>query len=575
MTAQWRFLKEYKVLIIIILLSSLLRFVGLDKIPTAITGDELLYAVTAKAVYLTGHDISGKWNPLSIFVFQYPPGEHQAELPYFIHLAFSGPFPFSLFMAKLPFALLSMGIVILIYKIAGYLFDKETAEVAGLIAAINPWLIVMGRTAYESTPSTFFYLLSLYLLLKLRSWNVLWSLIPLLLAFYSYIGTKLIFIPFTLIALFLTYEINAHRFKKIYITEFAICLCFVIGYLLLLFTSSGTSRISELVFPNSLIIKNLVDATRTATVQTPFLSLFVNKYTVYIQLLMEKLMRIFSPSYLFIEGDQFFLPVKQSFFYAIDFIFIILGSLYLFAQRKKTLLALASFILIGTFPHIFHETQGDFSGHLALMFPFLILLIAVGISEIISSMPKMYRAATAITIILLYCFSLLGFSVAYFYQYPLVGAGDFHMRVLSRYLSLNRSTAKQITVYTTTSSDLLKKYIFYTNSMNKQTMPELRRIYLHESNTEFQNIRFVSCDNTIKSNNNDNLFIYDVKCGMNIASPHIQISRLTDAGGIYEIYNDTLCSKYGLNHYPMGVKTSDFSVENLSTTRFCKIYFNN
>jgi 4-amino-4-deoxy-L-arabinose transferase-like glycosyltransferase len=566
-------LHNHKIFLIIVLLATILRFIHLDTIPAAISGDELLYAITAKSVFLTGHDLSGTWNPLSAFLFQYPPGEHQAELPYFIHLAFAGLFPFSLFIAKLPFALLSIGIVILLYKIAEKLFGKTAAKFTGFIAAINPWFIVMGRTGYEGTPATFFFLLSLYMVLTTQSWKILWSLVPLFLAFYSYIGTKLIFIPFTLIALVLAYTTNKYRFRKMYTTVFAVCVLFVIVYVLTQ-TSSGGNRISELFFPSSPTVASEVDALRKSTIQSPLLSILVNKYTVYIQILTAKLFRIFSPSYLFVEGDQFFLPVKQSFFYAIDFIFILLGSFYLFSKNKIKLFSLLLFIFIGTFPQVFHKNSGDFSGHLALMFPFIILLIGYGISSAIDALHSKHKQIALSVVLSLYIVSLIGFCVTYFYQYPLLGAGDFHMRVLSRYLSLTHATKSPITVYTTTSNDVLKKYLFYTDGMTKQSMPEITRIYSGKMQNEFQNIRFVSCDNTLKSVATGSSEIYDIKCGMNFEAPHIKISRLTDAGSIYEIFNDSLCLKYTLNPYPAGITLPDFNVEGLSTERFCKTYFN-
>lgn len=559
------------VLITIIVLASILRFIYLDKIPNAISGDELLYAVTAKSIFLTGHDITGTWNPLSAFAFQYPPGEHQAELPYFIHLLFSSPFPFSLFLFKLPFALLSVGIVILIYKITKVLFGKKTAVCTSFIAAINPWLIVMGRSGYEATPATFFYLLSLFMLLTLRSWNILWTLIPLFLAFYSYIGTKLIFIPFVLIALFLAYETNGHRERKMYMLLFAVCLLFVIGFIVLLNNSSGGSRISEIVLPNSPLVSSQVDAIRKSSIQTIILPILVNKYTVYIQILIEKLFRIFSPSYLFVEGDQFFLPVRQSFFHFIDIIFIGLGSLYLFSKNKLKFILLILLVLVGTFPQVFHKNQGDFSIHLTLMFPFIIFLIGLGISNVIQNVSRKYKSITLLFVIFLYAVSLGEFSINYFYQYPLRGSGDFPMRVLSHYLSV---TPSHTTIYSTTNRDVFKKFIFFTNSMTRESMPDITRMYTDQTQNEFQNIRFLSCDKSVTSIPNNNPVIYDVNCGMNINAPHIQISRLIDAGAIYNIYNDTLCSKYTLNPYPVGVKISDFSLEKLSTERFCKTYMN-
>jgi len=44
----------------------------LDRIPIGIGGDELTYVFNAKAIFLTGSDISGTWNPMSAFYFPLP-----------------------------------------------------------------------------------------------------------------------------------------------------------------------------------------------------------------------------------------------------------------------------------------------------------------------------------------------------------------------------------------------------------------------------------------------------------------------------------------------------------------------
>lgn len=101
-----KYIKKYFFLIIILIITILTRFYLLDRIPIGISGDELLYAVEAKAIFLTGHDIGGTWNPLSAFIFHYPPNEHQAELPYFIQFLFSSWQHFSLFAIKFPLSLI-------------------------------------------------------------------------------------------------------------------------------------------------------------------------------------------------------------------------------------------------------------------------------------------------------------------------------------------------------------------------------------------------------------------------------------------------------------------------------------
>jgi hypothetical protein len=557
---------------LIICIAVFFRFVYLDKIPNSISGDELLYVTTAKSVFLTGHDLTGTWNPLSAFIFRYPPNEQQAELPYFIHLFFSAPFPFSLFLVKLPFALMSVGIVILLYKIANLLFGKNVGIATGLIAAINPWLVVMGRTGYESTPATFFYLLALYLLLTLKKWKLLIAIIPFTLAFYSYIGTKLIFIPFVCISLILAYIVQKQQYARQYILIGVYSLLFVLGFIIL-FKSSSSIRMSELVLPDSPVIVSQVNEIRKTALRSFVLPLTVNKYTIYIEFLVSKLFRVLAPSYLFVEGDEFFLPGIQGFFYYIDALFILLGMVTLYAKKRLYFFITCLFIVLGTFPHLFHRTTGDFSGHLALMFPFVIILIGAGVAESIENKSKKIHLIAISTIIIVYLLNISAFSMLYFYRYPLMGYSDFHMRVLSHYLTIKKNTNTPITIYSNTSRDLFKKYLFYTDGMTKQTINEIRKSNT-KSSVLFNNIQFTSCDDKILNAPENNILISDTLCGMHINGPHLRISKLTDGGGIYEIVNDTVCSSYALNTYPRGITTNDFAIETLSDERFCNIYIN-
>jgi 4-amino-4-deoxy-L-arabinose transferase-like glycosyltransferase len=209
---------------LILLIATLLRFIWLDKIPNAVGGDEIVYLITAKASFLTGHDIYGKWSPVNGLLFQYPRGETQAELPYIIDSFFVGPFPLSLFMAHLPTAIMSVLLVLIIYLIAKELFGKKAGIFAALVASLNPWFIYIGRTAYEATPAMLFYLIGFYVLLKAKGWRILLSFPFFVLAFYAYIATKLIFIPFIFVTLFYCYFfVNNKKYFKQYLTLFVLC----------------------------------------------------------------------------------------------------------------------------------------------------------------------------------------------------------------------------------------------------------------------------------------------------------------------------------------------------------------
>jgi hypothetical protein len=340
----------------------------------------------------------------------------------------------------------------------------------------------------------------------------------------------------------------------------------------LLKLSPTGSRLSEILLPSSAAVATQVNEIRKTAIQTPILPLLINKYVVYLQIIFSKLFRIFSPTYLFMEGDQFFLPVRQSFFYYLDFLFMLWGALTLFSQKRKYFFILCGFIVIGTLPQLFNTTIGDFSGHLALMFPFLIILIGAGISDCITHIRSNVRLYIVGLIALLYACNIASFSFIYFFQYPLVGAGDFPMRVLTKYLTIAKDTSTPITVYSNRKGDLLKKYLFYSNTMNVQNMQSLSHLQT-TAPFDFNQIHFTDCDASVTPTHAPTgILIYDQSCSMHVAGPTVKISSLLDGGTLYHIINDTICRPYPLRSYAIGITMHDFDINHLSNEQFCLTY---
>ncbi len=533
--------------LLIAAVAALMRFAYLDRIPAAVSGDELHYALTARSIVLTGRDVTGTWNPLSVFFFRYPPGEGQAELPYFLHLA-AAAFPFSLFLFKLPFALLGIGSAILLYAIASSLFGPAAGFAAGLVAAVNPWLVVMNRTGYEATPATFFYLLGLYTVLKTRSWKILWSYPVFLLAFYSYIATKVIFVPFVVLTAIVGYSVRKKEKKTPYALLCILSFATVGIFLALLTTNPGQSRLGELFLPNAPQVTGAVNEIRGRSLASPLTPLFTNKLTVYGSMLSEKMLRIFSPVYLFVTGDQFFLPVQQGFFYAVDALLILFGLLSVYATKRKYAWFILLFIAIGALPQLISTTAGDFSIHLTLMFPFILLLIGIGARELARKIPWWIIAGV-------YILNVAGFVNVYAYQYPLTGSGDFPMRILSRYVSLASGKNVPVIMVSNRNGDFLKKYLFYTGAITPSSL---------------QGIRIADCSAEPHAGSNQT-FVYDDLCP---AKPRgdVYIARLIDGGREYAIVNDRVCNGVSLRSYPTGITLADLTIEDLPAAQFCSIY---
>ena len=569
---------KYLPLILVILLASFLRLLWIDRVPIAIGGDELTYIINAKSLFLTGSDISGTWNPLSGFIFRYPAYTlPQAELPYILLAPLVGLTPLSLFDARITYSLFSILTVVLIYFIAKELFNREVGFIAGIIAAINPWMVYIGRTDYEASPAILFFLVGLYILLKAKKEKILISIPFLFLAFYSYIGTKLAFIPFVFIACLYSYlVVNKKLYLKYYLVVFlaSFLLVGLFAASFLFKVSSSPSRLGEVLTPNDPSIVKQVDEIRKITIQTPLTNIFENKITMYLRIVITKLFKSLSADYLFVSGDTFFSILRNGMFYILDAFFLLVGIAAVYSQKRKSFWFLLALVFISTFPQILHTADlGNMVFHLSLMFPFLVILIALGIWEIINIFKNKYYFYGSIAITtLLYTFLLFNFLNIYFFQWTLQDNFDFHVRTFSKYVSLASKNQQEVLIYSPSAPDIFKKYLFYTNSYNKDTYLTIRKIY-KANKFNFGNLKFMGCDNTIDPTKTSDLIVYDFQCGnLKKDYSHLAISRLSDGGQNYEIYNDKICSQYPLKLYPSGITIGDFSIETMSASKFCETF---
>ena len=561
-------------LVLVFLIAFLFRYIWLDKIPTAIGGDEIVYTLNAKASFITGHDIFGTWSPVNGLLFQYPKGEAQAELPYILNSFFVGPTDFSLFVSRVPNLIMGVLLVLFIFLVTRQLLGKNAAVFAALVASINPWLIYIGRTAYEATPAMLFYFISFYILLKAKGWLILLAFPFLVAAFYSYIATKLIFLPFVFIIIIYAFIfINKRKYLKQYLALFTLCLLFLVFFIVFLKLNPQTARLDELLTPFDPAISQEVDSIRKTSIQNPLLGIFVNKYTIFANIVAAKTLKSFSFDYLFVYGDEFFSIWRHGLFYYIDSIFLMLGALFLFTKKRSVFFLFLLLALLGVVPQVFHTADvGNFSIHMTITIPFLIILIGFGIEGLVNYFKnKNYNLILSILVLFFYFLSTLNFANIYFFWHPLQGYFDFPIRVVSSY-ALRSSNNQNVTVYSNSSFDLFKKYLFYSNSYNKNTAKQIAN-NLNSERYTFGNVTFASCNSALDYKNRENLVIADVKCSQKKSDlPHLSIARLKDGGESFRILHDRLCREVALNRYPSNLKVPDFDIENLPTDKFCQTF---
>lgn len=558
-------------LIGIIILASILRLVLLDKIPTTISGDELIYVQTAKAVLLTGKDSTGTWTPLSILAFHYPPSQHQAELSYLLLIFWMGMFGSSIYAIHVLFALQSIALVFVMYLLASAFWDKRTGLIASFIAAINPWFIFIGRTSYEVLPATVCFAIGLFIIIKQKGKVLLLSIPFFFSGFYAYIGTKIIFLPFIYLSLWYSYRfINKRKYGKIYIAIATFCTLLVIFYALMLFRNPASTRLSEIFTPSDPTVIQEVNRNRHESIKTSLLLLYENRYSYYLLALIAKTFTVFSPMYLFFTGDYFYGLWHQGLFYIVSAFFAVIGFIAVWIGNRKLCIFLIIMTFLSVLPHVFHGGQADlFTPHIGLLFIFFILIIAAGINAV----SQKRHVFVTCGIIAVYFLSLFHFVTVYFFEFPIQGTADFPVRILSRYLLLSEKKGLRAVVYSNNSQSLFSKYIFYENLYDRNTAETIKNAFTKKTETDrlaLGNVLFTSCNPDVSPASDTKVLIYDTSCAaLKRKIPHVSIPMLSDGGEVYAVYNDFLCNSIPHDAYPKDITFTDLGVENLTPDMFC------
>lgn len=573
-----KFLKRIPLdIVIIVIVSLLFRLLWLDRVPTGISDDELNFVINAKAVFLTGHDISGIWLPLSLTPI---PGVPMAELPSLIMAPFIGSLPLSLFTAKLPYAIVSTLLIVLLYLITSRLIGKREAFFVGLVGALNPWSIFFGRTAYDAPLAIFFYLFAFYILIIAKNWKILLAFIPLFIGFYSYIGTKLIFIPYTsLIILYAWYFINQKKFFRQYLLLFILCLSLFIYFLFSLQHQSTKTRLSEIPTPSNPIYAMTVDTERRLSIKTPLTNLFSNKIVAFGKDSIDKYLRVFSTNLLFLtgEGRSTFSLWYHGYFYYLDFFFLIVGFCVLFVKRKALWFLMSGLILIAPLATVASNVGTGFAAlRASLIYPLFIILIGLGIWYIVFlTRRRIYYITVLLVLTILYGIQILNFVNIYLFRNPIYNSEAYSLssRVISKYIQLADENGRKIIVISDNPKGNFYHYMFDTNLYSKNTAERIKNL-IRENRYEYNNVKFTQCSDTLDISTN-NTIISDAtkKCGsldFNNLKNNLTIPQLSDGGAIFRIVNDAVCKKYALGRFPYDFSFSDFAIESLPEKRFCE-----
>ena len=123
--------------------------------------DEAMLAINAKSIAETGKDIYGTSNPV---YFEAWGAAGQSALPTYLSALFVKIFGYSLFTVRLPFIILSICSLFIVFALSKKMFGTRTAVIILALTAISPWHILQSQIALDCNMFPHILLVGVYLL---------------------------------------------------------------------------------------------------------------------------------------------------------------------------------------------------------------------------------------------------------------------------------------------------------------------------------------------------------------------------------------------------------------------------
>ena len=149
---------ELSAVAVILIIGALLRLVQLSQLPAGMNQDEASMGYDAWALANYGIDRNGYAFPV------YPVAWGAGHGPFYVYLSmvFIKLFGGSLFVYRLPGALMGIASILLLYLTVKMLRNRFTAYIAAFLLALSPWHIMLSRWGLDANPMPFLVLLAVF-----------------------------------------------------------------------------------------------------------------------------------------------------------------------------------------------------------------------------------------------------------------------------------------------------------------------------------------------------------------------------------------------------------------------------
>lgn len=562
-------------IIFILVLALFLRVIFLDRIPTGISNDEYYFLLNSKSVFYNFISLfQHGWN---IQIFENIIKSINSETSILIMAPFMALFPSSLFFARLPYALVGVLTIFLIYKIARKCTkNNNLALLIALLASINPWSIYVNRTSFDAPVALLFFVLTIYLQTFANYKLIILSAFTSLLAFNGYIGTKVIYLPFMLSSAYYFWRYVHHqKFSKsfLFLVLFSI---FVTGYFLVnLSKSSIGGRTSEIIIPSSTIVTSQVIDERNQSISSPLNVVFTNRYVIYLRIIFDKYLNNFSTDVFFLHGDPTYMISlwKMGYFYYIDAALFIFGLIYLFNRFPSLFYFLVFQVLLSPIPEAIRVDKiPAYAFHSSYQYPFLYIILGCGAYYLLLLLRKKYLR---ILFVIVYITLFINFLNIYFIKYPIYQSEGFFVsrRIVANYLKFEQEKSKQIFVITAEPEAIFRNYLYFTKQFNYKNFEKINTQYkLHPDKRYFEWENITISDQIPKTKIQDEVYIFDgdIHNFPFSSEQHHKVINLGNSQVLFKIYFSKTCKNIEISNKSNTISFDKLQLESLSEKEFCK-----
>lgn len=350
-------MKQFVVLIFIVILASFLRLYKITEVPVSLYWDEVAIGYNAKLIVETGKDEWGQSWPVLFKSF----GDYKAPLYIYTVAAFEKVLGPTDLAVRLPSAIAGILTVLFLYflvreliKDSGRGRNDGIALIASGLLATSMWHIQFSRAGFEAPLSLMFIVLGtwLFLLARTRTNVLFFSLASFCLATTAYHSAKVI-VPLFVTALFIIFYKNfILKFKKVLVICLIIFILYI-PYFSTYFTAEGRERLTTEAAPLKLIAGNYIAG--------------------------------FSLDYLFFRGDQNgrHSVKKMGELYSWQLPFVLAGVYFLLKKRDRVSFLIFTGLLLSAVPSAITQPSPHALRNLSAVI-FWEIICAIGLVKILN-----------------------------------------------------------------------------------------------------------------------------------------------------------------------------------------------